>query len=213
MKDNLKKFFETLAYSSRNSSDSKFKKIRQGQKEAVIIGCNGWSINWTQFWLQQGFPIKAMVNLEGTQIQEIDPKFFINFDELSAEKHIAIICVPWDLIKPIEENLLQRGIEYLGWENVDGARYMPHFETNIIYENIDKIYSAYSLMADDPSREIFLSLIRYRLTHNETELLQSTHQQYFHPIVRAKENDVVIEAGGLDGGTAKQVLKSVGGGV
>ena len=211
-----KDFFEAFTYGVKNSSDVQFEKMARGEKEAIIVGFNPWSINWMQYWIKRGIPIKGIVNLENKyNVPGINPNVFVNFDDLSPDKHIGIVCVAWNEAKEVEDMLLRRNISYVGWENVDGSRYMPHFETNIIYKNLDKIYFAYSLLCDDDSREVFLSLLRYRLTHNVTEVVQSNYPEYFHPIVRMKQNDTIIEAGGFTGDTALQLVRSlpIGGGV
>ncbi|MBQ8632559.1 MAG: FkbM family methyltransferase [Lachnospiraceae bacterium] len=66
-----------------------------------------------------------------------------------------------------------------------------------------------SFFADDFSREVYFSIIKYRITHNPKELpAYSKHDQYFvKDIVPLTDTEVFIDCGAFDGDTMKDFIK------
>lgn len=70
-----------------------------------------------------------------------------------------------------------------------------------------------SLFADDFSREVYFSVIKYRMSHNPKDVpLFSKHDQYFvKDIVPLTDEEVFIDCGAFDGDTMKDFIKATGG--
>lgn len=70
-----------------------------------------------------------------------------------------------------------------------------------------------SLFADDFSREVYFSVIKYRMSHNPKDVpLFSKHDQYFvKDIVPLTDKEVFIDCGAFDGDTMKDFIKATGG--
>lgn len=76
---------------------------------------------------------------------------------------------------------------------------LVHFEINanksFLYKNYESIIKAYKLLGDNDSKDCFirrLSCIHYG---NSFRVKNENYAQYFHPIVKVKNNDVVIDGG------------------
>ena len=70
-----------------------------------------------------------------------------------------------------------------------------------------------SLLADDLSREIYFSAIKYRKTHDPKDApVYSKQDQYFvKDLVSLSDNEVFIDCGAYDGDTMKDFIKASGG--
>lgn len=70
-----------------------------------------------------------------------------------------------------------------------------------------------ALFADDLSREVYFSAIRYRKTHNPKDApFYSKHDQYFvKDIVPLSDKEVFVDCGAFDGDTMKEFIKATRG--
>lgn len=70
-----------------------------------------------------------------------------------------------------------------------------------------------SLFADDLSREVYFSAIKYRKTHHPKDApVYSKHDQYFvKDIISLNDNEVFVDCGAYDGDTMKEFIKVSGG--
>ena len=67
-----------------------------------------------------------------------------------------------------------------------------------------------NLFADDLSKEIYFSVMKYRATHNPKDAPKySKHDQYFvKSIVSLSDNEVFVDCGAYDGDTMKEFMKA-----
>lgn len=74
-----------------------------------------------------------------------------------------------------------------------------HFESvhnkNFIKHHYKELIKAYNLLQDKESKEVFLR--RFNTIHygNSYKLKLANYEQYCHPLIHAKENDIIISAG------------------
>lgn len=70
-----------------------------------------------------------------------------------------------------------------------------------------------ALFADDLSREIYFSAMKYRATHNPKDAPKyNKHNQYFvQDLVTLSESEVFVDCGAYDGDTMKEFIKFSGG--
>lgn len=73
---------------------------------------------------------------------------------------------------------------------------------DLIEANAEAVASAYSAMADEASRAVFLQALRLLTPKFDGRMRQSPYPQYDHPEVRAEPGDTVLDVGGMDGETA-----------
>ncbi len=80
-----------------------------------------------------------------------------------------------------------------------------YFDKEFYNDNYDKICKAYSLLADGQSRELFASVINYKLSGSLDDLLSITHtkDELYSLIGHAR---VAIDAGAYNGDTAQELL-------
>jgi FkbM family methyltransferase len=83
------------------------------------------------------------------------------------------------------------------------------FEPEIIMENLDEIVTAFKTLHDRESRQVFQSVLEYRLTADPLRLRPSYWQQYFHPLVRPFRGDIIVDGGAFIGDTAESFLKAL----
>ncbi|MBS4760842.1 MAG: FkbM family methyltransferase [Clostridium sp.] len=74
-----------------------------------------------------------------------------------------------------------------------------HFEINenksFLYKNYKNIIKAYNLLEDDKSKDCFIRRLSGIHYGNSFRIKNDNYPQYFHPIVKAEKNDVVISGG------------------
>lgn len=84
------------------------------------------------------------------------------------------------------------------------------FDPALIYNNIFTITEAWNILVDEESRETFISVLEYRLTADPRCLRVAPWPQYFHPVVRPRKKDVIIDGGAFTGDTALDFAHHVG---
>jgi FkbM family methyltransferase len=81
-------------------------------------------------------------------------------------------------------------------------QYPALFNPALIEKNMSEISAAWELLCDEESKETFLSVLEYRITGDPMRLRIAKWPQYFHPIVKPRKNDVIIDGGAFIGDTA-----------
>lgn len=80
-----------------------------------------------------------------------------------------------------------------------------------IYNNIEQYKSTYDLLEDETSKNVLIGLLTARLTGDSRHLtdLTSRNSQYFDKdIIKAYENEVIVDGGGYIGDTIEVLLKT-----
>lgn len=85
------------------------------------------------------------------------------------------------------------------------------FNPKIIFEHLDEIVEAFSVLADEESRKTFISILEYRITTEPQRLYVPYWKQYFHPIVRPRKGDVIVDGGAFIGDTMEEFFQVLGG--
>lgn len=80
-----------------------------------------------------------------------------------------------------------------------------------IRKNLNKIYAVYSLLEDKESRELYLKLLKSRITGDFSEIHFSKARQYFCPGYIVQEKECVIDGGAYNGETAVQFMMAMQG--
>jgi len=77
---------------------------------------------------------------------------------------------------------------------------------NLRQKDIEQISS---LLADDLSREVYLSAIKYRQSHNPKDVPFYTKKDQYFPkdIIQLTDSEVFIDCGAFDGDTTKEFIK------
>jgi len=93
-------------------------------------------------------------------------------------------------------------------ERKSPTRSMQNTEKFLI-ERQKELTETANLFADDLSREIYFSAMKYRATHNPKDAPKySKHDQYFvKSIVFLSDNEVFVDCGAYDGDTMKEFVK------
>ncbi len=96
-------------------------------------------------------------------------------------------------------------------ESLPIERWAGHFDAAFIEENLEVIEETYNWLADESSKETFLSLLSYRLTLDPARLSVAPFGEYLHPLVRAEAGEVIIDGGAWTGDTALETAVALKG--
>ena len=96
-------------------------------------------------------------------------------------------------------------LTHLDWR---GARLL---DRDFMAENMESIRRVFDLLADEVSKNVYLSLLLFRLLHDPTLLRFSDYAQYFHPRLPFAPGEVVIDGGAFVGDSATDFLRATGG--
>lgn len=103
---------------------------------------------------------------------------------------------------PAKHFVAKRTFDAMKWKRMP----MPEYRD----ENREAISRIYEKLADEDSRQVFLSVLKSIETGDPGYLPISPYPQYRHPHVRAHEGDFVISGGILNGATSINFSKQVG---
>jgi len=87
------------------------------------------------------------------------------------------------------------------------------FTIDYLRENEALFEKAYELLADEKSKEDFLSVLRFKIS-GKTEYLfscQSEKQELYKEVLPLSENEVIVDLGAYDGDTIREFLAVTGG--
>jgi len=93
----------------------------------------------------------------------------------------------------------------------DFDRWHGHFNSVRLKESAPRIKLAHDLFADEASRNLFTSLVQFRNTLGACGCKQSTFEEYFHPAVKPKQGDTIIDGGAWTGDTAEAIGRTLDG--
>ena len=117
------------------------------------------------------------------------------------------ICIASDWANEIASQLKGMGIKrYLDlsamlWHH-GGNESANISARELMSNNMEDIEKAYGMFADEESRRVFLSVIKYRLTLDPAGLVNAPFKQYYNPHASLVRNDVIIDGGAWVGDTA-----------
>ncbi len=137
-------------------------------------------------------------NLHGTKTNDIE---IIPPNEIK-DKNLPVLITSM-YAKEIASQMKSMGIkEVYDFSYVfDLRRWIEHFNFELINNNIDKINETRELFEDIESKRVFDSILKYRKTLNPDFLLKASYDDYFHPLIRPEEGDVIIDGGAWHGNT------------
>lgn len=87
----------------------------------------------------------------------------------------------------------------------------PDAAYSFIKNHLDKIYAVYSMLEEDGSKELYLELLKSRITGDFSKVRFSNVRQYFCPGYIVPEKACVIDGGAYNGGTAEEFMMAMQG--
>jgi len=130
--------------------------------------------------------------------------------ELATMNNIPLILIASNWAREIADQLAAQGnrnfVDFTCWDD----RWDKNFNQNLINNCSDEISEVYQLMEDDWSKELYLSLIKYRLNADPRLIRETPHKWYAHPMVSAESGDTVFDVGSFDGKTSIGFAEQVG---
>jgi methyltransferase, FkbM family len=106
------------------------------------------------------------------------------------------------------KNFIENGFSCFDFEWIT---YPAMFNEMFIMESLEEIMQAYDILEDAESKDVFLSVLEYRITANPLYLKIAYWPQYFHPTVRPEAGDVIVDGGGFIGDTAESFIRYLNG--
>jgi FkbM family methyltransferase len=125
----------------------------------------------------------------------------ISFEDLAnLDKEETLICVAEAESSRIITALIERRFkEYIDFTFLQWPAMFDHM---LIVKHRSDISEMFEMLCDAESRATFLSVLEYRITGDPMRLRIAGYPQYFHPVVRPRENDLIIDGGAFTGDTA-----------
>lgn len=203
----MKDFLEQISWAFCNSVSEKLKVLCREKKEIAIVGMHAYGVGIAKNLVQQELHVSCFVDME-EKVSE--GAFFAGLpvfpiEEVIQRNMVCVLCNGYDAQGKLEMTLSNKKVDYISFQYIDKNRYGNHHEAAPIYTALDTCYQAYAKLSDHLSKKTYVQLIKYRLTRDPVLLEVSPYPQYFHPLVRPRVGDIVLEAGGCDGRTAIEI--------
>jgi len=160
-------------------------KIKSSAKPVLLYGMGNCAEKMLALCKSKGIKVDGVFASDGFKTGKI----FMGYEVISVsslkdmypEGFVALVCFG---CKSVD---MKRYIDRVN--EVGGIVYMPHlplfggklFTYSHLIENIDEIREAYSLLSDDRSKELFISLLKYFLTWDHTYLLDGETNDEIYP--------------------------------
>lgn len=111
------------------------------------------------------------------------------------------VYIASDWANEIAQTLVNLGIT--NFEDATGMTehfYIDAFFTSL--KDINKVSQVLNMLEDNDSKEVYKSIIMYRLTKNPLSIIKSHYPQYLHPECRPMPKDTIFDCGAFTGDTA-----------
>ncbi len=136
----------------------------------------------------------------------------ISPDEIKKKHFVVITC---NAFREVTNQLVNAGIpeDHIFFFNVNWLKY-PNGKRDFIMKHIGELEKVYDDLADEKSKNVFLSLLNYKLTY-QTEYTRAVadDRQYFDSeLVKLPEDVCFIDAGSYIGDTLGSFVKYTTGG-
>jgi FkbM family methyltransferase len=154
----------------------------------------------------------------------VEPEYFVDSDPRKHGKLLeGIKVLPPSALKgdelviigsihqdEISLYLERRGIRYI--PNVFSIFRLVNLKNlSLLNDHLDELIEVFGLLADDESRKVFSSYIKYLLSSSPIDVRKARYPQYFHPIVRPQKGDIIVDGGAFTGDTILFFLNRVSG--
>ncbi|MFA7083385.1 MAG: FkbM family methyltransferase [Arcobacteraceae bacterium] len=166
-----------------------------------IFGAGSYGIKVYELLTKQGFNIENFFdNNEKLWDTEIYGKKVLNPSKMSGDIPI-VVASSWskEIVKQLKKNKNFKGEIYLS------DPWGMFCDTSISDEDIKQLEFFYNKLEDTESKEVLINVLKSRMCIEEFNNVQ--YEQYFHPIVHAKNNDIIIDGGAFIGDTIEALNK------
>lgn len=185
--------------------------LLRSSRAIVIVGAGEEGVRFFEYLHGRGFTAQSFIDhrkeLVGKALKGLPVTSFENlstFDFSSTVFCVAYGVGSWQVV----HQLRNMGItNYIDTYLIQGTPFAESFDAGRIVDRLEKYVEAYNVWADSESKFSFLSLLRYRLTGDTTALRISPDQPYYHPSVRPRQGDVIIDGGAFDGDSALSFVR------
>ncbi len=108
------------------------------------------------------------------------------------------------LIKQID-SIAQRNIIIVPDTDVVGV---GAFTKQTLEENLESIEKVYSLLADDKSKQVYVDVLKYKITGDISYLREccTPPKEAYNNILRPRENEIYVDLGAYNGDTIRELL-------
>ncbi len=87
------------------------------------------------------------------------------------------------------------------------------FTKKTLAGNIESIEKVYSLLADDKSKQVYVDVLKYKITGDISFLREccTPPEEAYNNILRPRENEIYVDLGAYNGDTIRELLSYTGG--
>lgn len=188
------------------------KKSRQ--KQIVIFGAGQLGHKVYRILGQQGINVKCFCdNKTGGQSDVQTGIRIARIEELKTERNnIFLLIAVFDdrAYNTVYRQLLECGFEE---EQLMNAKsFTEKLPISYLEQNKEKYKRAYSLLDDEDSKEIYLTMMRKAYLDDDiSKIVDREEEQYFDKKIIFSEEEVFVDCGGFDGETAARFVNRVNG--
>ena len=133
---------------------------------------------------------------------------------LAGMRNDIVVFITTRAYKPIQKQLNEMGVEnyVLPWIDIQNADYIKNIDTA---EMVTQLCSAYALLGDDKSREVFCTVVERVLGKNTNVTIMGgvcEPNQYFpKDLYTLRDDESCVDCGAFDGDTFVDFTKRTGG--
>lgn len=188
-------------------------RFLSNQKQVVLFGAGLAGINALKVLKKKGIQVLFFCdNDKNKHGKSIDGIKIYPPDRLLRNKHETVL-ISSDFFEEIGLQLKKMGIVefyYFGF-CFDFDRWHGHFDSVRLKESAPRIRLARDLLCDAASRNLFSSLVHFRYTLGSSGGRRSAFEEYFHPEVKPRQGDTIIDGGAWTGDTAEAFCRALDG--
>ncbi len=203
---------ETWYFRNGCSFENAFDVIKHLYKDGVIVwGASGGGLKALRELQKHGVPVKFFVDIDKNKQGNTLEGIPILSPEIVKKDDFVVIGTIY--VKEVVNSLIELGVNdyHIGIEQISILRALGINGIKFA-NNIDKIASVYEFLSDEKSKINYINVIAYAIDNEIIHIFDSIsdYKQYFHPDVRPKVDDVIVDSGAYTGDTVDEIAKTIG---
>lgn len=207
----MEEIFEMISHEN-NDKYAEFMAFIKEKKNISIYGAGGIGNITYNILKEKGCKVRYFIDDNENKVgKTIDNIEIVSSKDISIiNTSSIIICVPCPM--HIYEKLINEGCEDVYYFPIMMAN-NNFYDVSLIQKYMDKINTVYNLLADDISKEVFVNILKHRITmdFNYFNNIVDERQYFPNDLFKVNSNECFVDGGAYDGATTLDFIKECNG--
>ena len=198
---------QTWYFNNGSNFEKALNNIKNLKRNVVIWGASKGGEKVLKLARKHGIKVKSFVDKDPNKWgKEINKIKIIEPDKVSKESFILIGSV---YEKEIVCDIKRKGFRFYLGGLLTNMKF--NIEGDKLIRKEQFIESVLNILSDEDSKKTYLSMYLYAIDNDASRISATEYNQYFHPLVKPEENDIIVDGGAYTGDTVDLIMSKLRG--